>query len=56
MRRANRVNARVALLIGDDECAKNVVTWRDLDSGEQGEVPIVASSLPALVEKLKALS
>ncbi|HXP04218.1 MAG TPA: histidine--tRNA ligase [Stellaceae bacterium] len=56
MRRANRVNARVALLIGDDECAKNVVTWRDLDSGEQAEVPIVASTLPELVEKLKALS
>jgi histidyl-tRNA synthetase len=55
MRRANRVNARVALLIGDDECAKNVVTWRDLDSGEQEEVPLVATSLPALVEKLKAL-
>jgi histidyl-tRNA synthetase len=55
MRRANRVNARVALLIGDEECAKNVVTWRDLDSGEQAEVPIVASTLPELVEKLKAL-
>jgi histidyl-tRNA synthetase len=55
MRRANRVNARVALLIGDDECAKNVVTWRDLDSGEQEEVPVVASTLPELVEKLKAL-
>jgi histidyl-tRNA synthetase len=56
MRRANRVNARVALLIGDDECAKNVVTWRDLDSGEQAEVPIVASTLPELVEKLRALN
>jgi len=55
MRRANRANARVALLIGDDECAKNVVTWRDLDSGEQAEVPLVASSLPELVKRLKAL-
>jgi histidyl-tRNA synthetase len=56
MRRANRVNARIALLIGDDECARNVVTWRDLDSGEQAEVPIVASTLPELVARLKALT
>jgi histidyl-tRNA synthetase len=38
MRRANRVNARVAVLIGEEEIARNVVTLRDLDSGEQGEV------------------
>ena len=56
MRRANRVNARVAVLIGDDEVARNVVTLRDFDSGEQAEVPIVASTLPELVEKLKALA
>ena len=55
MRRANRVNARAAVLIGDDEVARNVVTVRDLDSGEQVEVPIVASTLPELVAKLKAL-
>jgi histidyl-tRNA synthetase len=40
MRRANRVNARIALLIGEDEIARNVVTLRDLDSGEQSEVPM----------------
>jgi histidyl-tRNA synthetase len=56
MRRANRANARVALLIGDDECARNIVTWRDLDSGEQAEVPIVASTLLELVARLKALA
>jgi histidyl-tRNA synthetase len=55
MRRANRVNARAAVLIGDDEVARNVVTLRDLDSGEQVEVPLVASNLPELVERLKAL-
>jgi histidyl-tRNA synthetase len=37
MRRANRVNARVAVLIGEEEIARNVVTLRDLDSGEQSE-------------------
>jgi histidyl-tRNA synthetase len=55
MRRANRANARAAVLIGDDEVARNVVTLRDLDSGEQSEVRISASSLPELVAKLKAL-
>lgn len=55
MRRANRVNARAAVLIGDDEVARNVVTLRDLDSGDQAEVPIVASTLPELVARLKAL-
>ena len=38
MRRANRVNAHIAVLIGEDEIARNVVTLRDLDSGEQSEV------------------
>jgi histidyl-tRNA synthetase len=55
MRRANRVNARAAVLIGDDEVARNVVTLRDLDSGEQSEVPISASWLPELVVKLPEL-
>ena len=40
MRRANNVNARVALLIGEEEIARNVVALRDLDSGEQIEVPM----------------
>jgi hypothetical protein len=31
------------------------VTLRDLDSGAQEEVPVVASTLPELVAKLKAL-
>jgi histidyl-tRNA synthetase len=43
MRRANRVNARVAVLIGDEEIARNAVALRDLDSGEQSEVPMDAS-------------
>ncbi|MGH7030063.1 MAG: histidine--tRNA ligase [Stellaceae bacterium] len=39
MRRANRLGARAAVLIGEDEIARNIVTLRDLDSGEQSEVP-----------------
>ena len=39
--------ARVAVILGDDELAKNVAAVRDLDSGEQREVP-----LDALIESL----
>jgi histidyl-tRNA synthetase len=38
MRRANNVNARVAVLIGEDEIKRNVVAVRDLDKGEQDDV------------------
>ena len=38
MRRANSVNARLAVLIGEDEIARNVLALRDLDSGEQADV------------------
>src|SRR3984885_10929534 len=54
MRRANRINARAAVLIGDDEVARNVVTLRDLDSGEQNEVPMDLE-LKGLRARLKAL-
>ena len=54
MRRANHVKARVAVLIGDDEIARNIVTLRDLDSGEQNEAP-VDPSLSALRARLRAL-
>jgi histidyl-tRNA synthetase len=49
LKRANKVKARAALLIGEDELARNVVSLRDLDSGEQLEV---ASA--ALEERLAA--
>jgi histidyl-tRNA synthetase len=38
MKHADKVHARVALMIGDDELAKGVVTLRDLDSGLQETV------------------
>jgi len=37
MKRADKIGARVALLLGDDELERGVVTLRDLDSGEQQE-------------------
>ena len=40
MKRANRINARAALILGEDELARHAVTLRDLDSGEQAEVPL----------------
>ena len=42
MNRANKINARAAVIIGDDELAQNSVTLRDLDSGEQTLVPLDA--------------
>ncbi len=38
MKRANRVDAACAILMGEDELARNAATVRDLDSGEQKEV------------------
>jgi histidyl-tRNA synthetase len=53
LRRANRIHARAALLIGENEAARNIVTLRDLDSGEQSEVPIDLS-LDELRSRLQA--
>jgi len=38
LKRANKVAARIAVILGEDELAKRVATLRDLDSGEQREV------------------
>lgn len=51
MRRADRIGARAAVLLGDDELARGVATLRDLDSGEQSEV-----ALDALAPRLGALA
>lgn len=40
MKRANRLNARAAIILGPDEAAKGVASFRDLDSGGQEEVPL----------------
>jgi histidyl-tRNA synthetase len=42
MRRADRIGARIAVLLGDDELARGAATVRDLDSGAQSEVAIDA--------------
>jgi histidyl-tRNA synthetase len=50
MRRADRIGARAAVLLGDDELARSAATVRDLDSGAQSEV-----ALHALAARLAAL-
>lgn len=38
--RANKANARAAVILGEDELSRQAATLRDLDSGEQEEVPL----------------
>ena len=40
--RADKLHARAALIMGDDELAKGVATLRDFDSGEQQEIAFAA--------------
>jgi histidyl-tRNA synthetase len=42
LKRANKLNAVAAVLLGDDELAQGAVTVRDLDSGSQELVPLAA--------------
>jgi histidyl-tRNA synthetase len=42
LKRANKLNARAAIILGADELAKGTATLRDLDSGVQEEVPLAA--------------
>lgn len=40
MKHANRVSARAAVILGEDEVARQVVKLRDLDSGEEREIAL----------------
>jgi len=40
LKRAGRLGARVALILGEDELARGVIQRRDLDAGAQEEVPL----------------
>ncbi len=42
LNRANKANARAAILLGEDELAKGVVTLRDMETGEQSEAPLAS--------------
>ena len=51
LQRANKMNARAALLLGEEELAADSATLRDLDSGEQELV-----KLTSLTERLSRLA
>ena len=40
MQRANKIGARAAVLLGEDELQRCVAGLRDLDGGTQEEVPL----------------
>jgi histidyl-tRNA synthetase len=40
MRRADKIKARAAVILGEDELKRNVATIRDLDAGTQSEAPL----------------
>jgi histidyl-tRNA synthetase len=42
LKRANKVAARIAILLGDDELERDAATVRDLDSGDQVSVPLAS--------------
>ena len=42
LQRANKLKARAAIIIGDDELARGVVQLKDFDTGEQREVALDA--------------
>ncbi len=44
MRRADKIGARAALILGDDELAQEAIVVRDLDSGEQITLGLVGLS------------
>ena len=50
MERANRIEARAAVIIGQDDLAKGVAQVKDLRSGAQDAVPLadIAAWLAAL--------
>ncbi len=40
MKRANKINARAAIIMGEDELARQAGTVRDMDTGEQSDVAL----------------
>jgi histidyl-tRNA synthetase len=40
LKRADKLNARAAIILGEDELAKGAATLRDLDTGAQEEAPL----------------
>ena len=49
LKRANKLNARAALILGENEIAKKVITLRNFDDGRQVEVAL--DDVTALLKK-----
>ena len=45
MKHANKIGARAAIILGQDELTRGTATVRDLDSGAQEEMPLEAAAL-----------
>jgi histidyl-tRNA synthetase len=45
MKWANRIDARIAVIVGSDEAARNVAAIRDMDSGVQEEVSLDGTAI-----------
>jgi histidyl-tRNA synthetase len=50
LRRASKIGATAAILLGEDELARGTVTLRNLSTGAQSEVPV--AELPAQLDRL----
>ncbi|MFO1128971.1 MAG: histidine--tRNA ligase [Rhodospirillales bacterium] len=50
MKWANRIGARIAVIVGSDEAARNVAAVRDMDSGAQEEVSLDGTAIEAVIE------
>jgi histidyl-tRNA synthetase len=50
MKRADRLSARVTLIVGGDELARGEVTFRDMQASEQKPVPRAA-----VIETVRAM-
>jgi histidyl-tRNA synthetase len=51
MKRANKLGARAAIILGEDELNRDMATVRDLDSGTQEEVPLNAEALKLWLDR-----
>jgi histidyl-tRNA synthetase len=50
MKKANNMNAKAAIIFGDDEIAQKIAKVKDFDSGEEVDIPV-----DKLVDKVKAI-
>jgi histidyl-tRNA synthetase len=52
MKRADKAGSHVAIIVGSDELARGEVTWKNLETGDQKQVPL--SSLLSTLQLMKS--